>query len=326
MPVYNAGQFLEQCMDSILAQTNANWQLIAVNDYSEDDSESILNKYASTDARIHILRNTAKGIIPALRLALKNSTGAYVTRMDADDTMHPDKLLLMKEKLDRWESGYLVTGLVKYISSGKLGEGYRNYEKWLNDLSLQENNFDDIYKECVIPSPCWMIHRPDLEKAGAFNPDIYPEDYDLCFRFRKSGLQVKSVKSVIHYWRDHPQRSSRTSDHYADNSFLKLKVKHFLDSDYQPGKRLILWGAGKKGKFLASLLGAKMIAFHWLSNNPNKIDHRIYDQIIEPSKTFQFQAGDQLIVAIADKKSQTMLTSKLEKLKETPGIRAFRFC
>ena len=62
------------------------------------------------------------------------------------------------------------------------------YEKWINGLTLTGNNYTEIYKECVIPSPCWLIHRNDFENCDGFEPNIYPEDYDLTFRFYKANL------------------------------------------------------------------------------------------------------------------------------------------
>ena len=72
LPVYNNSLHLGECLDSILAQSEASWELIAVNDHSTDDSWQILQRYALRDARIRPRRNTGpKGIIPALRIALK---------------------------------------------------------------------------------------------------------------------------------------------------------------------------------------------------------------------------------------------------------------
>ena len=51
-------------------------------------------------------------------------------------------------------------------------------------------NFRALYKECSIPSPCWMTHREDLKMVGGFDSDRYPEDYDLAFRFAKAKLKL----------------------------------------------------------------------------------------------------------------------------------------
>ena len=325
MPVKNAGLYLKECLDSILTQTYADWELVSIDDHSEDSSYQILKDYESKDDRIKCLRNNDNGIIPALRLAYQNSSGKYITRMDADDIMTSNKLELLFEQLDQHGKGTLAVGLVKYISTTELGEGYKSYEKWLNNLSIEKLNFDWIYKECVIPSPAWMLHRDDLDRCGAFNHDTYPEDYDLAFRMRAANLKVQPTSQVVHYWRDHPERSSRTDDNYRDNSFLKLKVHHFLKTDYRPSIQLILWGCGKKGKKVARLLIEAEIAFKWVSNNPKKIGHDIYGKIIESDQTLPEIEWKQVIIAIAEEINLSLVMKELTIVTNAPPY-LFFFC
>ncbi|MEM1121466.1 MAG: glycosyltransferase, partial [Bacteroidota bacterium] len=190
MPVKNTAVFLTDCLNTIVRQTEAHWELLAINDHSTDNSWEILRQYAQRDSRVKVINNDGKGIIAALRLAYRNSQGQLITRMDSDDKMMPEKLAILKQQLLQGGTGHLATGLVQYFSENKLGDGYQKYQNWLNDLTLEGANFRDIYKECVIPSPCWMVHRSDLEKCDAFRPDQYPEDYDLCFRFYENNLMV----------------------------------------------------------------------------------------------------------------------------------------
>jgi len=285
MPVKNAAKHLDECLESIIHQSYTDWELIAVDDHSTDRSHIILK----------------------LRTALVNSSGSFITRMDADDVMHRNKLDLMSIQLVQFGIGHLVTGFVKYFSNAELGDGYKKYASWLNDLSDGERNFDEIYKECVIPSPCWLIHRSDLEGVGAFNSEIYPEDYDLCFRFRAAGLKVKSVKQEIHHWRDHALRASRNDLNYADNNFFDLKIHHFLIQDYDKTKPLLVWGLGKKGKAIAKLLIENSIAFKWICNNDNKIGNNIYEISIEGIKTLQSIEQADIIVAVSNPEEQAQI-------------------
>lgn len=299
MPVKNAGAYLEDCINSVIKQSENNWELIAINDHSTDDSLNILNEFALKDERINVFTNIGEGIIDTLRLAYSKSIGNLITRMDADDLMAKNKLHLLKQKLVEVGTGYVATGLVKYFSENELGNGYKKYEQWLNHLTKNQNNFTEIYKECVIPSPCWMLYKSDLEKCEAFKPNQYPEDYDLCFRFYKHNLKVAGVKEVLHYWRDYPTRTSRTDENYLDNRFLNLKLHYFLQLDYQPNKNLVLWGAGKKGKLIAKHLKKKNIAFKWITNNPKKIGQDIYGVTIEDQNNISTQSL-QLIIAFVE--------------------------
>ena len=325
MPIKNAGPYLADCLNSIINQTESNWELIAVNDLSTDSSLNILNEYANKEKRIKVFTNNGQGIIDALRLAYANSSGNLITRMDADDLMAADKLQLLKQKLIVLGQGYLATGLVKYFANAPLGDGYKKYEAWLNKLTKNHNNFSEIYKECVIPSPCWMVYKSDLEKCEAFKPNHYPEDYDLCFRFYKNKLKVVGVNKILHHWRDYPTRTSRTDEHYEDNRFLNIKLHYFLQLDYEENKTLALWGAGKKGKFIAKHLIKKNIKFMWLSNNSKKIGKQIYDVKVE-NCYYKISNQKQYIVAVAQAEAQLDITMNLNNENLQIGTNYFFFC
>ena len=297
-PVKNGAQFLVECLDSIVNQTHQNWELLIVNDSSTDETQSILEEYAQQDNRIVVSQNKGKGIIDALITGYEKSAGEFITRMDADDIMTPNKLELLTKKLIEKGKGYLATGFVNYFSETELGQGYFNYQEWLNGLSQTESNFDDIYKECVIPSPCWMVFREDFEASGGFNSNLYPEDYELTFRFYKQELKVVAVKEVIHHWRDYATRTSRTDSNYADNYFIQLKLNYFLELDYDNSRELELWGAGKKGKEVARFLIEKQIKFDWLSNNDKKIGKEVYGVILKDSISALEIGTPQILIAV----------------------------
>ena len=305
--------FLGECLDSIWDQTIDEWELLAVDDHSDDQSLEMLRQYAARDARIRVFKNVDHGIIPALQLAYSKSTGDYITRMDADDIMIPQKLEELKKILTKIGAGSLAIACVEYFSETTLGDGYKKYAQWLNQLTRNSNNFSDIYKECVIPSPCWMVRREDFDRCGGFNSEMYPEDYDLCFRFYKKGLKVRGTNEVLHRWRDYTHRTSRTHEHYADNRFLELKLKYFLELDYKQEKNLVLWGAGAKGKLIAQNLNSHAIQFTWISNNEKKIGHTIHGQIIhEPDKINRLTSAD-IIISVANPEEQEELIMHLSE-------------
>jgi GT2 family glycosyltransferase len=241
--------------------------------------------------------------------------------MDSDDIMTPDKLLLLRSALNKRQQ--LAVGLVKYISDGTLGEGYKKYADWLNGMTMNRSNFSEIYKECVIPSPCWMMHREDLNAVGAFDSDIYPEDYDLAFRMRHNGITIQDVPEVIHLWRDHPSRASRNDPHYMDNQFIQIKVQHFLNSDYNAAQSLVVWGAGKKGKKIVKLLRGHHIDVHWICNNPKKIGTTIYDTRLHHPDSLMSIVSAQVIIAIAQKNAERDIRSHLQN---HDGMDVYYFC
>jgi len=176
IPFRDTEAFIEACLQSILTQTYAHWELIIIDDHSTDTSYNLVKTYAAHDSRIKLFKNTGRGIIDALQLAFKKSSGTLITRMDSDDVMRKNKLEVMVKHLQTHGTGHVALGLVNYFSDDGIKAGYKSYEVWLNTLTRNGSNYAEIYKECVIPSPCWMIHREDLVACDAFNPNTYPED------------------------------------------------------------------------------------------------------------------------------------------------------
>ncbi|MFK8044441.1 MAG: glycosyltransferase family 2 protein, partial [Crocinitomicaceae bacterium] len=274
MPMRNAMPFLNECIESIIKQTEANWELVVVNDHSSDNSFDVLKNYAKQDSRIRVFDAEGKGIIDALQQAYSHTSGQFITRMDADDMMPSKKLELFREKLYHIPHA-VVTGKIKYIGKN-LREGYLKYEAWMNSLMEKHSHYDEIYRECVVPSPAWMMERIMFESIGGFSPKTYPEDYDLTLRFYEHSIPIVAVQEVVHIWRDYQERTSRNDPNYAFNAFEELKTDYFLKLDYKPNKTLVLWGGGKKGKNIALLLQKHGVDFIWACNNPKKIGQDIY--------------------------------------------------
>ncbi|TXE10922.1 glycosyltransferase family 2 protein [Gelidibacter salicanalis] len=325
-PFKNSSLFLEDCIASIRNQSYTHWELLIVDDHSTDESFKIVSEIAKDEPRIKLFKNSGQGIINALKLAFKSSSGAYITRMDSDDLMTPHKLDLMVADLEAAKIGHVALGLVSYFSEYDLGDGYQMYEKWLNGLTSEGNNYSEIYKECVIPSPCWMVHREDLIACGAFDSPVYPEDYDLAFRFYKHGLKCIPSKNLLHLWRDYSNRTSRTDSNYADNHFLRLKLHYFFDLDRRPQQPLVLWGAGFKGKFCAKYLKKLNHPFLWICNNPKKIGKHIYDIELHAVSKLKELQQPQVIVTVANKTSQKRIASVLENRDLVKAKDYFFFC
>lgn len=326
MPVKNTSLFLEECLNSILNQTYTHWELLAVNDHSTDNSFDILHNYSEKDNRIKVFDNDGKGIIDALSLAYKKSSGELITRMDSDDIMQLQKLELMHADLKQNGKGNIALGLVKYFSEEQLGEGFSKYESWLNTLTKKGNNFFEIYKECVVPSPCWMVWREDFDKCGGFNSDVYPEDYDLVFRFYRCGLKCLSSNNLLHLWRDYPTRTSRTDQHYGDSSFIEIKTNYFLKLHYDSSRNLVVWGAGKKGKFVAELLLKNDIPFQWICDNPKKIGKDIYNQKMLPFTALDEIENAQSIVTVASPSAKKEIENYFSDRKQLPMKDYYFFC
>jgi len=326
IPFRNTAQFLPECLNSILDQQYPHWEVLAVNDHSTDESGKIVRDFAQKDARIKVFEPKGKGIIAALRTAYQHSQGAMITRMDSDDIMKPNKLQVLVQSLLKMGRGHVAVGQVQYFSDRGISNGYARYEDWLNGLTLNGNNYSEIYKECVIPSPCWMVFREDLQACGAFIPNRYPEDYDLTFRFYEKELQCIPCNHILHLWRDYDSRTSRTSEHYAQNYFLDIKLHYFLQLDHTKERPLTIWGAGNKGKEIAKGLLKRNMDFYWLCDNPNKIGKSIYGKKMSHYSTLERLKNPQSIITVANAEAQQMIRNYFLELDQHQGSDYFFFC
>lgn len=326
IPFKNTAAFLPECLQSVIDQTYPNWEVLAVDDHSTDDSRAIVEQFRSADARIKVYNNTGSGIIPALRTGYEACSGEFISRMDSDDIMAPPRVEKLVSLLLEKGPGKLAVGQVRYFSDRGISGGYRRYEKWLNRLTEKGSNFGEIYKECPVPSPCWMAYRSDFEACGGFEPDRYPEDYDLCFRMYAAGLHCIPCQEVLHYWRDYDTRTSRTHEHYAQNYFLEIKMYHFLRIDYNPDAQLVLWGAGGKGKTIAKILAKANIPFRWVCDNPNKIGKKIYGVLLQKFKKLPEWGPSQSLVTVANKDDQAEIRDYFKRQGMEPMQHYFFFC
>lgn len=305
MPVKNAARWLNKLLESIQIQTFQNWELIAIDDHSDDASFEILASMAETDDRINVLKNAGDGIIPALQSALSKASGTYITRMDADDLMPENRLDLMIAKIKESPAKTIVTGLVKYFGTDEISEGYQAYEHWLNDINLQGDQWKNVYRECVVASPNWMMRTANLESLGGFDELSYPEDYHFVLKWYQNDFDIKVIPEVTLLWREHPDRTSRTSTDYDQAHFFQLKIREFLNWEWNQFP-LVLWGKNPKATLTAKLLKKNQIDFEWM-------DLKDYCKI-------EAFASSQLLVAVYPENSERVaLESYLNQISRVEG-------
>lgn len=303
MPVKNAEAFLDECLQSILNQSYSSWELIAVDDHSSDLSYEKLNALSSRDFRLKVVKNDGKGIISALNTASSLSTGTFITRMDADDVMEINKLELMVEALKKEGRKHVVTAKVKYFADEAVGPGYQQYEGWLNGLIDTKTHWKEIFKECVIASPNWMMYRDDYVTIQGFQNVDYPEDYEFVFRLWENNFKVVGLPQVLLGWREHSLRTSRNDHRFSDLWFSKMKIKYFMKSKYD-GRPLLIWGAGNRAKDLVREFEKREIKLDWLTANPNKQEKQIGKHRLIPIHNFKEWNKYQHIISFANTNEQ----------------------
>lgn len=313
LPFHNAAPWIVETILSIQHQSFKDWELIAVNDFSTDDSFQILQRLAENDSRIQLHQNTKKGIIPALQCALSEATGQFITRMDADDLMPENRLHLMVNRMVVLPEKSIVTGKVKYFSnspdsSRNVSEGYLSYEAWLNKCVENKDYYDHIYRECVVASPNWLARTEEIRASNIFSELNYPEDYDMTFRWMKNEFTIHGIDEVTLLWREHPDRTSRNSDVYDQKSFFNLKLRWFCD--LHELNSVAVLGAGAKGKLTAKFLMNRQLDFNWYDLDWAKYGAPIYGKTILDYTALK---GNKLLIAIYPKNKKPLLDYLTEK-------------
>ncbi len=120
-PLHNKGEFLAEALESVRLQTLADWEMIVVENGSEDNGPAIVEKYAARDSRIRLVRAAAnvRGPGAARNVGLESASGEWVLFLDADDLIEPDHLVALTSAADRAGEVHLVAGGWKEFGSDK---------------------------------------------------------------------------------------------------------------------------------------------------------------------------------------------------------------
>lgn len=322
LPVKNAEPFLHECLQSIQQQTLTDWECCLLDDGSNDGSVPILQAYAALDARFRMVPSDGQGLIAANQALLSAAKGVYVTRMDADDIMPNDKLEKLVHKLESAPPKTIVTGRVRFFPEENCGTGTRFYENWLNERCDNNDHWQHIWRECVIPSPCWMMRTEELREAGCFEDAKYPEDYNMAFRLFVKGFSVQSAPGICHHWRQHTLRYSINSANYSAAAFMQMKWNYWKTLFLQGNAQVLILGTLDKGKLLKKMVEADGCAVGWLAHRAHIAGNVIDNKTIMHYRDYSFSAGDVLISTLSSIDNHTEIYTFLQ----SAGIRVFCFC
>lgn len=114
VPVYNVEKYLAECIDSVLAQTFADFELILVNDGSPDNCGAICDEYSKRDGRITVIHKDNGGLVSARKAGIKTAVGEYVVNLDSDDKIAPEMLRKANEIIERHNPD-LISFAIEYF-------------------------------------------------------------------------------------------------------------------------------------------------------------------------------------------------------------------
>ncbi len=225
IPVYNGEKYIEEAIDSVLDQTFKSFELIIVNDASEDNTKEIVDEKLKLDKRIKFINcDKNKGKATVLNLGIKKSSGEYISILDADDMYFSDKLEKQVEYLDKHPEIDMVYGGAKYFGEKSEKEQTEVLDSSLDLRGMLKKAGQKTLKElnsthhavfegtnAIIAACSVMIRKKVFEKCK-FDENLRNiEDYDMWYQIIGKGFKIKSLNEPFYYYRIHENQKSSSS-------------------------------------------------------------------------------------------------------------------
>ncbi len=183
IPVYNAGKTIREALDSVLAQTYRDFELIIVNDGSTDDSDAVIHRYI-TDGRgdITCVAQKNKGAAAARNAGIRIARGELIAFLDADDLWDTDKLKTAVDALEARPEAMMVFSDMRHSVDGKMIHASYLHERGYRHVSSGQV-YDNLLKENFIFTPTVVMRKSVFATIGYFDESLkIAEDYDLWLR------------------------------------------------------------------------------------------------------------------------------------------------
>lgn len=204
MPVYNTARYLRGMVESVLGQSFRDFELVAVDDGSTDESPAILREFAARDERVRVFLANHAGYGAALHQASRAARGEFLVIVDSDDAVLRDRIALQVSYLDSHPEIAAVGGQWFYC------------DEELNPLEIDCHSTDpDVTRTLTfayqsVHNPTVCVRRTALDAAGGFDPsDVISVDTGFYARLHLAGLAIKSLPYIVLKWR----RSTRGITH-----------------------------------------------------------------------------------------------------------------
>lgn len=204
VPVYNAEAYIHKCVDSILAQTFMDFELLLVDDGSTDNSSAICDDYAKTDERVKVIHKPNGGVSSARNAGLDTAKGEYVVFIDSDDFVGEEYLGGMLEAEDDKRT-LIITDYQPFNEDGIEDRAFPEAFSVDCDLNtaVVQNFRDLVFDFRVFPPYCKLYSRAVIEESGLrFNTEIRTaEDFDFNMRYIENADRICYVPSTEYKYR-----------------------------------------------------------------------------------------------------------------------------
>lgn len=196
VPVYHAEKYIVQTMDSVLAQTYKDWEMILVADGPKDPTIEVIREYIARkkEKRIRLLiQEQNKGAAMARNRGVSEMTGRYLAYLDADDLWKPQKLERELDFLQKKNAAFVFTG---YEFADDTGVGTGKVVRVPDKLTYKE-----ALKNTTIFTTTVMFDTDRIEKSLLEMPNIKSEDTALWWKLLRSGYDAYGLDENLVYYR-----------------------------------------------------------------------------------------------------------------------------
>lgn len=321
MPFRNAEATLAETLESIAAQSLADWELVAVDDGSEDRSAEVIRAFAVREGRTVLIEQGRVGLVAALSFGLERCAFPLVARMDADDVMHPERLADQRAWLEKHPSQSIVGSLVELFSEEPVSEGAAEYIRWQNGCRTPAEIANDRYVESPLVHPSVMFHQESVLGVGGYRSGDFPEDYELWLRMLERGTTISKVPRVLLRWRDSAGRMSRTDPRYSRENFDRLRAAYLArDSRLRGNREVVFWGAGRRTRSRIRHLRERGITgTAWIDIDPRKIGNRVEGLPVHPPEWLARAERPFVLVYVATHGARDLIATRLAAMGYVRG-------
>jgi len=231
IPAYNYGHYISEAIDSVLEQTFDDFELIIVDNNSEDNTVELVSEYMKKDSRVSIHVNQENiGMYRNYNQALALASGEYIKFLNADDKFEPTLLEKFVDTLDKYEGISLVTSKRQYF-----GDKTDILEAGFTGEQNKEVILEKCFKEGnIIGEPTTVMFRRKHLNVGTFNIDLKMfADFDMWIKLLEVG-NVYFVDEVLSYFRIHETQGTK----YLNDEIKKSSVNKFQFYNYMVNKLL----------------------------------------------------------------------------------------
>ncbi|WP_051208662.1 glycosyltransferase family 2 protein [Butyrivibrio sp. WCD3002] len=219
VPIYNVEDYLEYCLDSILAQTYSNLEIILIDDGSTDRSSEICDLYAEKDRRITVRHQTNKGISGARNAGIEIFSGEYICFIDSDDYIHPRYVEYLHSLCEKNNCSIAICNYLE-VYDNKADSELKNdsLAKIYSGKTLLGEYFGTSHVSIVVP---WnKLIRYDVAKDVRFEEGIIYEDEATTFKYIYSAERIAYSDNILYFYRK--RKDSITGKRYGIKNLDRL--------------------------------------------------------------------------------------------------------